>query len=516
MKEECIICYDTYTTGVVTECGHRCCLKCGLRYKFISNKSGCPICLREVADEELLFRMVRSPGERFINTEESYIWANSIVCKPEEIEEIEGLLTRSCKLCKTEFYDSETLMAHYTAKHKRYLCELCVQYRCEFPSEYIVYSLAELNTHRTEKTIGNGHPSCGFCRERFYTPEILMKHCRKAHELCYLCERLGKKNEYYKNYKELEGHFKKAHYTCDEKMCLDARCYAFIDEIELAAHKVSTHPVKKERIRIPILSSVHAHKKTAVKEDVYKKGRNPNEPGNESSAESAPQDRNTPEVPKHLNREELLKKRNMKEKYTNMISRSYTSPRDVVLLTEKYDRVEIGLDEFVGQIRAILGDTKTIEFIERVSTYLMPDRTEDIKVNFPKIRRSIEFAPTPQKSPHAKNQPQKSAGSPQEQKKEESPSGYTINPQKNPLECAYTTAHKKDLNPPKQKPALKVSWSSAHTISGWSNKPGAATKPTPISKIEIKLPTAIKKDSSKAPNDKETAPTRRHRVFEIK
>ncbi|KAH9385231.1 E3 ubiquitin-protein ligase ZNF598 [Nematocida major] len=463
-EDACIICYDEYTIGIVTECGHKCCLKCGLRYKFISNKSGCPICLREVPDEEMMFKVTKSQNERFSHTESSYVWANCIVCNPDEIERIEEIMARSCKMCKSEFYDSETLMKHYVSKHKRYLCELCVEFRCEFPFEYVVYSMEELAKHRTDKSVGNNHPMCGFCRERFYTPEILVKHCKKAHEVCYLCERLGKKNEYYKNYQELENHFKKIHYTCTEKMCLDARCYAFIDEVELAAHKASVHPAKKEKkvkLQCPVSS--------------------------ERRRQQAPQ-REEPrveEVPKHLDRDELLRNRNMKEKYTAMIKRTYKPANELTELSSKYDEMKITLEEFVQEVQKNLTDEKTIEFIEKMTTYLMPDRMEEIKSKFPKIRRTIEFSPSkPLAQSHAVS------GERPANREEDVPESP------NTLEQACEKAAPA-ARPPKTKD-VKLAWSSALTKSAWLNKPGPSViKPVHISNLEIKLPQAKKRQEKK-------------------
>lgn len=476
-ENECIICYDSYKTGIVTECGHRCCLKCGLRYKFISSKSGCPICLREIKDEEMMFQIVKTPNARFKKTEDSYVWANCIVCEPEEIEEIEEILTRSCKLCKTEFYDNETLIKHYAAKHKRHLCELCVEYRCEFPFEYIVYSIGELNSHRTEKTIGNGHPLCGFCRERFYTQEMLLKHCRKTHEICYICERLGKKNEYYKNYQDLESHFKKAHYTCDERMCQEAKCYAFIDEVELAAHKGSLHPVKKQH-KIKLNPGGPSEKKRTER-----KLKAPTE--EKKSEEPAP--------PKHLDREELLRTRDMKSKYTAMIKRNYNETEKIIAATDEYNELKIDLNEYVWQIREILYDTRTIEFVDRIGTYLLPDRTEDIKNNFPKIRRMIEFAPSKMAR----------------EKKEECRNPAAIEETSKTLE--KTCTKNIPVSSGKKSPNIKLGWSSGLTKTAWSKKTGEGTDtPIHISNLEIKLPK-IQRKEEEPKEEKQRKP--KHRTF---
>ncbi|KAI5180174.1 E3 ubiquitin-protein ligase [Nematocida sp. AWRm80] len=371
---ECIICYEEYDLGVITECNHRCCLKCGLRYKFISEKSGCPICLKEYPDKEMLFK-IDKPEEntKFSQTPEDYLWGECIVCTEDQIEYIEDILCRKCKICTLEFYDSKSLMKHYSKEHNKSLCSLCVENRCEFPKEYVVYTDSELRKHCNGKGVVDGHPLCVFCRTRFYTQDILVKHCKKVHERCYLCERLGKKNEFYKSYTELEAHFNKAHYTCKERMCREVKCYAFIDKVELEVHIASLHPTRDQK---PIRLNATAHTK-------HKSTPMP-------PKQSVPVI--TSAMPTYLDRTALLKARGHKDKYMDMLRKNYSHAENIITLVEEYEKSNLTLSQLVDGIREYHDNEKAFEIINRLTVYLPDDKRDDIKKNFNAIRNRIEFA----------------------------------------------------------------------------------------------------------------------------
>lgn len=390
-NNSCIICYATdIFLWAVSECGHVCCLKCALRYKFIANKPGCPICLNERENDDILFKVVEDVKTPFSRTNESYLWAQCIICSTDQIPEIESILARYCKLCPTEFYDTKMLIAHYPAKHKRYLCELCVENRCELPSEYTVYDSASLIKHRNGKPPADGHPECGFCRERFYTQDILIKHCKRKHELCYLCEKLGKKNEFYKGYPELEKHFKKAHYICTERMCYEAKCYAFIDEVELSAHKMSTHPhteKREQKIRVSQKREQRSISKPATA------GRDKEHTKIEST------------VPEYLDRTNIINERNMKKKLKELIERNYQTPDKILELIETYIQDKITLSSLVDSFCDILGTSSALEAIPRIRIYLKKEKMEDIDKNFSTIKKNIEFSPFAKKKPEKEANP---------------------------------------------------------------------------------------------------------------
>lgn len=382
---ECAICYEPVTEwAVVTECHHHCCLKCALRYKFISNKSGCPICLKETADEEMIFQMVRVSQVPELDrlryrevTDEMYLWGGGVWVPAEDVEVIEEILSRKCQLCRSEFYDAETLISHYPAKHHRFLCQLCVRYRCEFASEYVVYSDRELAAHQRGSGAIAEHPLCKFCRERFYCQDMFIKHSRRVHELCYLCDRLGKKDQYYKNYAELEHHFQRKHYTCPEQRCIDSKCYAFIDQMALTLHTQKAHPVKKE-------APVALHTLALEKKQLPKPVKAP-APKIEKPA--------VQDIPEHLKRDELVRKREFRQKYSTLITAHYAHPAELISLTARYNESELELPAYVAELRQLVGDSLAIELVERLSPYLLSSRRADIEQHFPEIRRGIEFAP---------------------------------------------------------------------------------------------------------------------------
>jgi len=89
-----------------------------------------------------------------------------------------------------------------------------------------------------------GHPECGFCRERFYGDDELYTHCRDKHERCHICDRRdgSRKQQYYVNYDSLEVHFKKDHFLCPDRECLDKKFVVFDSEMDLKAHQIESHP----------------------------------------------------------------------------------------------------------------------------------------------------------------------------------------------------------------------------------------------------------------------------------
>jgi E3 ubiquitin-protein ligase ZNF598 len=89
------------------------------------------------------------------------------------------------------------------AEHNIHLCMLCVENKQSFPSEQKTYTQAEYERHlrKGDNDGSEGHPSCEFCRKRFYDKTELFVHLTREHFTCHICEKEGIKFKYYDKYK---------------------------------------------------------------------------------------------------------------------------------------------------------------------------------------------------------------------------------------------------------------------------------------------------------------------------
>ena len=131
--------------------------------------------------------------------------------------------------------------------------DLCARNKKVFTHEHELFTPSELRKHEkfgddhpgaVDQTGFKGHPECGFCRQRFYGDDELYAHCRDKHERCHICDRRnpGRRPQYYVNYDSLEAHFRKDHFLCSEKECLEKKFVVFDSEIDLKAHQLEVHP----------------------------------------------------------------------------------------------------------------------------------------------------------------------------------------------------------------------------------------------------------------------------------
>ncbi|CAN0374430.1 unnamed protein product, partial [Ectocarpus sp. 13 AM-2016] len=97
-----------------------------------------------------------------------------------------------------------------------------------------------------------GHPRCEFCKTRFYDAAQLHDHLVKDHYSCHICEKQGILHKYYRDYTDLERHFRLEHFLCEEEECLQKKFVVFDSEIDLAGHTLQMHPNKPIKRQIQV------------------------------------------------------------------------------------------------------------------------------------------------------------------------------------------------------------------------------------------------------------------------
>ena len=146
------------------------------------------------------------------------------------------------------------LHRHVKTVHRKRMCDLCTRNKKVFTHEHELFADRELEKHMkrgddqpgaADQTGFKGHPLCGFCGERFYDDDKLYEHCRMKHERCFLCDRRDSRHpHYYLDYNALEDHFRKDHYLCKDKECMEKKFVVFESELDMQAHQLSEHAGK--------------------------------------------------------------------------------------------------------------------------------------------------------------------------------------------------------------------------------------------------------------------------------
>jgi hypothetical protein len=134
-----------------------------------------------------------------------------------------------------------------------YHSDLCTRNRKSFTHEHDLFTYVELKKHQKfgddnpgaiDQSGFKGHPECGFCRQRFYGDDELFAHCRDRHEKCHICDRRneGRSPQYFLNYDDLEVHYRKDHFLCPDRECLEKKFVVFDSEMDLKGHQIEVHP----------------------------------------------------------------------------------------------------------------------------------------------------------------------------------------------------------------------------------------------------------------------------------
>ncbi|KAI0146819.1 hypothetical protein GGR57DRAFT_282550 [Xylariaceae sp. FL1272] len=252
--EVCFICASPVVHQSVAPCNHRTCHICALRMRALYKNKECAHC-RTAAPFVIFTDDAVKRYEDYSNSDVTSADDNiGIRYTNEDIVGDTVLLLRyncpdtSCDFAGLGWPD---LHRHVRSIHHKKMCDLCTRNKKVFTHEHELFGDKELEKHMrhgddqpgaVDQTGFRGHPLCGFCGSRFYDDDKLFEHCRSKHERCFLCDRQDPRQpHYYRDYNSLEDHFKKDHFLCADRECLEKKFVVFGSEMDLKAHQLSEH-----------------------------------------------------------------------------------------------------------------------------------------------------------------------------------------------------------------------------------------------------------------------------------
>ncbi|KAI3980823.1 hypothetical protein MKX01_025388 [Papaver californicum] len=280
MDDSCAVCAESLEWVAYGPCGHReVCSTCVSRLRFICEDRKCCICKTEsdvVFVTKALgdYTKVISDFSVFpLDSREGKVgnyWYHedmgAYFDDSDHYKMIKAMCRLSCSVCdnleeqnngppkrKARFRNIDQLKNHLVHQHKLSMCNLCLEGRKIFMCEQKLYTNAQLNQHintgdsevdgsESERGGFMGHPICEFCKKPFYGDNELYTHMSTEHFTCHICKRQHPTQfDYFKNYDDLEIHFRQQHFLCEDDACLAKKFIVFQSESEMKRHSAIEH-----------------------------------------------------------------------------------------------------------------------------------------------------------------------------------------------------------------------------------------------------------------------------------
>ncbi|MCL7050782.1 hypothetical protein MKW94_026828 [Papaver nudicaule] len=282
MDDSCAVCAESLEWVAYGPCGHReVCSTCVSRLRFICEDKRCCICKTE-SDVVFITKALgdytkvisdfsvfpSDPKEGKVGSYWYHEDMGAYFDDSDHYRMIQAMCRLSCNVCdnaeertggphkkkaKAKFRNIDQLKNHFYHQHKLFMCSLCLEGRKIFMCEQKLYTRAQLNQHintgdsevdGTESERGGfmGHPICEFCKKPFYGDNELYTHMSTEHFTCHICKRLHPAQfDYFKNYDDLEIHFRQQHCLCEDDACLAKKFIVFQSESEMKRHIAIEH-----------------------------------------------------------------------------------------------------------------------------------------------------------------------------------------------------------------------------------------------------------------------------------
>lgn len=256
-EDLCWICAEPIKLYSVGPCNHRTCHICAIRLRALYKVQECTFCKASL--DRLIF--TTSPDKDFSAfTGPDLPFSDRKLAVSFETREALAdtliLLRFNCpdERCDVASAGWNDMKAHAKRDHDRLLCDLCIRNKKIFAHEHTLHTQRSLAAHMKEE-----HRFCEYCSTYFYSEDELFVHMRDRHEQCHICKASGNEEDrwkYFRDYNMLEGHFRKAHFLCPAKDCLEKKFVVFESEMDFKAHQVAEHSAElsskelKEAMRI--------------------------------------------------------------------------------------------------------------------------------------------------------------------------------------------------------------------------------------------------------------------------
>ncbi|KAK9820561.1 hypothetical protein WJX72_011657 [[Myrmecia] bisecta] len=269
MEDCCAVCAEPLEWTAYGPCGHKdACSKCVTRLRFVMGDKRCVICQQQhpavfvtrfmgdytktLPPEEFDKLKARSSSGQvyYLPAAETYFDDQG------QYKELKGLCSYThpcldnCGEAVPVSRNLKDLKRQMQIHCQLSFCDVCLESRKVFISEQVAYNKADIDRHQRVGDLTGplaesgfkGHPQCKYCRKRFYGDNEIFAHMQSQHEFCFLCRRARPdKYVYYRDYPELEEHFRHEHYQCEHPECLEQKFVVFASEQDLKQHNAREH-----------------------------------------------------------------------------------------------------------------------------------------------------------------------------------------------------------------------------------------------------------------------------------
>lgn len=323
----------------------------------------------------------------------------------EAYQKLKSLLVIKCKECKKCFGSKKELLFHFKSAHSALLCSTCIENNHQFWYEYVTYTPESLNKHR-KGTLGeagfDGHIHCPFCALWLYNKDCAKRHGNYNHQICTVCDSLGIKFQFYRDYAQLEEHYRSRHYCCDSPACIRNYCYVYAYKSELCVHCMSVHGkemqinnVSLKNVKNPVVFSLHdassGEEPVAFARGTGIEAPIVSQPYFPSFAERGAGRNSSSELPSFLNRQQLQQAKSASTQRENLI-RGISSGfyKEIAAIIEKYIAGSKPQREMVVEIEECVGKKECLKIISRVE---FGEKRKEMGEFLPIYKKEVQFPP---------------------------------------------------------------------------------------------------------------------------